>query len=76
MEEFDRITHNPAVMGGKACIRGMRVTVGMILNQLAAGQTVGELLDDFPYLEKEDILQSMRYGAWLASNDITQLKSA
>ena len=75
-EEFDRITHNPAVMGGKACIRGMRVTVGMILRQLAAGQTADELLDDFPYLEREDIVQAMRYGAWLASNDVTQLKSA
>jgi uncharacterized protein (DUF433 family) len=76
MDEFDRITHNPAVMGGKAIIRGMRVTVGMILGQLAAGQTVDELLDDFPYLEREDIVQAMRYGAWLASNDITQRKSA
>ena len=76
MEDFDRITHNPAVMGGKATIRGMRVTVGMILSQLASGQTVDELLDDFPYLEREDIVQAMRYGAWLASDDITQLKSA
>ena len=76
MEEFNRITHNPAVMGGKACIRGMRVTVGMILGQLAAGETVDELLDDFPYLEREDIVQAMRYGAWLASNDIAKRKSA
>ncbi len=53
MEAFDRIPHNPAVMGGKACIRGMRVTVGMIVSQLAAGQTVAELLEDFLYLERK-----------------------
>ena len=55
MEEINRITHNPAVMNGKACIRGMRVTVGMILRQLAAGQTIDSLLADYPYLEREDI---------------------
>ena len=51
MESLDRITHVPGVMGGKATIRGMRVTVGMILGQLSAGQTVDGLLDDYPYLE-------------------------
>jgi uncharacterized protein (DUF433 family) len=65
MDRLDRITHNPGVMGGKACIRGMRVTVGMILSQLAAGQTVDELLEDFPYLEREDIVQAMRYDTVL-----------
>ena len=64
---FERITFNPAVMGGKACIRGMRVTAGMILSQLGAGQTVDELLDAFPYLEREDILAALRYASWLAS---------
>lgn len=66
MAQLDRITHNPAVMGGKACIRGMRVTVGMILGELGAGATIEEVLVDFPYLEREDILQAIRYGAWLA----------
>jgi uncharacterized protein (DUF433 family) len=66
MAQLDRITHNPAVMGGKACIRGMRVTVGMILGELGAGATIEEILVDFPYLEREDILQAIRYGAWLA----------
>jgi len=51
MEQFDRITHNHAIMGGKACIRGMRVTVGNIL-------------EDFPYLEKEDVFDAMKYAAW------------
>jgi uncharacterized protein (DUF433 family) len=66
MAQLDRITHNPAVMGGKACIRGMRVTVGMILGELGSGATIEEILADFPYLEREDILQAIRYGAWLA----------
>jgi uncharacterized protein (DUF433 family) len=53
-------------MRGKACIRGQRVTVGMILGQLAAGQTIDEILADFPYLEREDVTQTLRYAAWRA----------
>ena len=68
MEQFDRITWNPAVMGGKACIRGMRVTVSRILSQIGAGETIDELLVDYPYLEREDILQSLQFAAWLAEN--------
>jgi uncharacterized protein (DUF433 family) len=66
MHQLDRITRDPAVMGGKACIRGMRVTVGMIVGQIGAGHTIDELLADYPYLEREDILQALRYAAWLA----------
>ncbi len=66
MERLDRITHNPAVMGGKPCVRGMRVTVGMIVGQIAAGQPVDDLLSDYPYLEPEDITQALRYAAWRA----------
>jgi uncharacterized protein (DUF433 family) len=62
MKEFDRITQNPAVMGGKPCIRGMRVTVGMIAGQTAAGHTIEELLAGYPYLEREDIIQALRYA--------------
>ena len=50
-------------MGGKACIRGMRVTVGMILGQLGAGLEIEEILMDYPYLEREDILQAIRYAS-------------
>ena len=64
MEHFDRITQQPGMMGGKACIRGMRVSVAMIVGQIAAGQTIEELLVDFPYLEREDIMQALRYAAW------------
>ena len=66
MGEIDRITQNPAVMGGKACIRGMRVTVGMIVGQIGSGTSVDELLAAYPYLEREDILQALRYAAYLA----------
>jgi uncharacterized protein (DUF433 family) len=53
-------------MGGKPCIRNMRITVGRILSQIGAGETIEELLIDYPYLEKEDILQCLQYAAWLA----------
>lgn len=64
--DFTRITQSPDVMGGKACIRGMRVTVGMIVGQLGAGRTIDELLVDYPYLERDDILEAIRYAAWRA----------
>ena len=54
----------PGVMGGQACIRGMRVTVSMIVGQIGAGRSIDDLLADFPYLEREDILQALRYAAW------------
>jgi uncharacterized protein (DUF433 family) len=63
---FDRITRNPETMGGKACVRGMRVTVSMIVGQIGAGRSIEDLLADYPYLEREDILQALRYAAWLA----------
>ena len=64
MGQIDRITQQPDVMGGKACIRGMRVTVGMIVGQIGAGQSIDDLLVDYPYLEREDIMQALRYAAW------------
>lgn len=64
MALLDRITQKPDVMGGKACIRGMRVTVGMIVSQIAAGHTIEELLAEYPYLQREDVLQALRYAAW------------
>jgi uncharacterized protein (DUF433 family) len=66
MGQFDRITQDPAVMGGKACIRGMRVTVGMVVGQIGAGHSVDQLLASYPYLEREDVLQALRYAARLA----------
>ncbi len=66
MEPLDRITQQADMMGGRACIRGMRVTVGMIVGQIGAGQSVEDLLADYPYLERDDILQALRYAAWRA----------
>ena len=64
MPDFDRITFAPGVMGGRACVRGMRVTVAMIVGQIGGGASIEELLVEFPYLEREDILQALRYAAW------------
>jgi len=66
MADLDRIIQDPGLMGGKPCIRGMRVTVGMIVGQIGAGRTIEQLLAEYPYLEREDVLQALRYAAWLA----------
>jgi uncharacterized protein (DUF433 family) len=66
MLHLDRITFNPEVMGGKPCIRGMRVTVGAIVGLVASGKTIEEVLADYPYLEREDVLQALSYAAWKA----------
>ncbi len=63
MPELDRITQSPGVMGGRPCIRGMRVTVGLLVRQIAAGASIDELLGEFPYLEREDVVQALRYAA-------------
>jgi uncharacterized protein (DUF433 family) len=66
MQGLDRITQIPGLMGGRATIRGLRVSVGMIVEQIAAGRSIEDLLADYPYLEREDILQALRYAAWRA----------
>ena len=66
MEQLSRITRDPAVMGGKPCIRGMRVTVGMIVGLLSAGRSTAEILEAYPYLEEEDIREALAYAAWRA----------
>ena len=76
MAELDRITQQPDVMGGKACIRGMRVTVGMVVGQIGAGHSVDDVLADYPYLEREDIMQALRYAAWRAEEREIQITGA
>lgn len=76
MSQLDRITQQPEVMGGKACIRGMRVTVGMVVAQIGTGHTLDQVLADFPYLEREDILQALRYAAWRADEREVLLATA
>ena len=62
--KLDRITRNPEIMGGKPCVRGMRVTVGTIVGLVAAGRSNAEILAAYPYLEQEDIPQALTYAAW------------
>ncbi len=76
MSELDRITQSPGVMGGRPCIRGMRVTVGMLVRQIAAGATINELLMEFAYLEREDVAQALRYAAWRAEERDVPLATA
>lgn len=63
-EGLDRITFDPLVMGGKPCIRGMRVTVGMIVGLVASGVSNERILEAYPYLEEDDIRQALTYAAW------------
>ncbi|MEO6599982.1 MAG: DUF433 domain-containing protein [Polyangiaceae bacterium] len=64
MDVLDRITHDPAVMGGRPCIRGLRVTVGTIVGLLAAVQTEAQILAAYPYLEQGDVQAALSYAAW------------
>jgi len=67
---FDRITFDMNLMGGRACIRGMRITVSILVGQIANGAAVEEILEDYPELEPEDIKQALEYAAWLAQEEI------
>lgn len=75
MHNLTRITVNPEVMGGKPCIRGMRVTVGTIVGLIGAGKTIDEVLGEYPYLEREDVLQALSYAAWRAEEREVPLAS-
>ena len=78
VQELRRITQDPDVMGGKACIREMRVTVGMILGLLAGGRSEDEILEAYSYLELEDIREALSYAAWCLQepeNTIAQLQN-
>ncbi|MCQ8103775.1 DUF433 domain-containing protein [Methylomonas sp. SURF-2] len=66
MKNFERITFNPAVMGGKPCLRGLRVTVGTIVGLIASGYATQDILALYPYLEAEDITEALRFAAWRA----------
>lgn len=70
MPTFDRITFDQGVMGGKACIRGMRVTVALVVNLVANGLSPEEIVEAYPYLEPDDIRQALRFAAWLAEEAV------
>ncbi len=76
MSQFDRITFDPDVMGGRACVRGMRITVSLILNLIANGMTAQEIVQEYEYLESEDIRQVLAYAAWLADEAVYTLDLA
>jgi uncharacterized protein (DUF433 family) len=72
---FDRITFDPMVMGGRACIRGMRMTVSLVVNLVANGMSTEEILREYPELEAEDIRQALQYASALANEEIGFFKS-
>ena len=72
---FDRITFDPNVIGGRACIRGMRVTVSLVVNLVANGMNTQQIIDAYPYLEPDDIDQALRYAAWLTEENVYPLTS-
>jgi uncharacterized protein (DUF433 family) len=72
---FDRITFDPAVMGGRACIRGMRITVALVVNLVANGMSTENIIREYPELETEDIRQSLQYASALANEEIGLFKS-
>jgi uncharacterized protein (DUF433 family) len=66
MAQLDRITSDPAILGGKACLRGMRISVALVVNLCADGMSFDEILAEYPDLEPEDIRQALQYAAWAA----------
>jgi len=76
MKPFARITFDPAVMGGKPCIRGLRVTVSTIVGLMAAGHSHAEILEAYPYLEEDDLREALAYAAWRAEEVDLPLGSA
>jgi uncharacterized protein (DUF433 family) len=76
IELLQRITHDPNVMGGRPCLRGLRVTVGMVVGLLGAGRTIEEVLAAYPYLEREDVLAALTFAAWRAQEIDLPLKAS
>jgi uncharacterized protein (DUF433 family) len=67
---LDRITFDPQIMAGQACIRGMRIPISLVINLIANGLSIAEIINDYPYLEPEDIQQSLKYAAWLTQERV------
>lgn len=73
--KFDRITFDPKIMGVRACIRGMRVTVSPLINLVANRMSTEEVIKAYPYIEAEDIQQALQYAAWLAEESVHPLEA-
>jgi len=76
MGQFSKISHDINIMGGKACIKGTRVTVSMIIAQLSDGKTIDTLTEEYPYLSQEDVLEALKYAAWVLEGKEMAIVSA
>ncbi len=74
MKKLERITFDGTILGGRACIRGMRVTVALLLNLIANGMSAADIVKEYPYLEEEDIRQALQYAAQLADESVYSLE--
>jgi len=72
MLSFSRITFDPHIMGGRACIRGMRIPVSLVVNLVANGMSTEEIVQEYPDLEAEDIREALQYAAWLTTEEVYQ----
>jgi uncharacterized protein (DUF433 family) len=75
-ELMSRITRDPAVMGGRPCIRGLRVTVGTVVGLLASGHSIEKVLEEYPYLERDDVRAALSYAAWRVEETEVPLKAS
>lgn len=73
---FDRVTFNPKIMGGRACLRGMRITVAHVVNMVANGMNAKDILDEYPDLQPEDIQQALQYAAFMTRDETYPLSAA
>lgn len=73
MTAYDRISFDPQILGGRACIRGMRVSVSLLVNLVANGMSAGEILKEYPLLEADDIRQALQYAAALTNEELHPL---
>lgn len=76
MGDFDRITFDATILGGRACIRGMRIAVSLIVGQLAHGATIEQILADYPDLEEQDVRQALEYAAWLTTEEVRPVRTS
>lgn len=74
MKKLERITFDENILGGRACIRGMRISVALLLNLIANGMSTAEILKEYPYLEEEDVRQALQYAAQLADESVYSLE--
>lgn len=70
MSRFERITFDKEIMGGQACIRGMRIPVSLVVNLVANGMSAGEIIKEYPDLEPDDVKEALQYASWLAKEEL------